>query len=137
MIYERRVNYYETDAMQIVHHSNYVRFMEEARTNTLANIGLPYSEIEREGILIPVLAVSCQYKHPSRYDDVLLIDVNVKEYSGIKLIMEYEITNKETGELILIGETKHCFTNQDLKPVHLKKARPQMHEKMNELLKVK
>lgn len=137
MIYERRVNYYETDAMQIVHHSNYVRFMEEARTNTLANIGLPYSEIEKEGILIPVLAVNCQYKHPSRYDDVLLIDVNVKEYSGIKLIMEYEITNKETGELILVGETKHCFTNQDLKPVHLKKTRPQMHEKMNELLNVK
>ncbi len=137
MIYERRINYYETDAMQIVHHSNYIRFMEEARTKTLADIGLPYSKIEEEGILIPVLSVNCQYKHPSRYDDVILIDVKVKEYNGVKLVMGYEITNKKTGELILIGETKHCFTEQELRPVSLKKARPQMHEKMNELLKIK
>ena len=133
MIYERKINYYETDAMQIVHHSNYIRYMEEARINALANIGLPYREIEKEGILIPVLSVSCQYKHPSRYDDILLINVKVKEYNGIKLIMEYEVTNKETGELVLIGETKHCFTNKELRPVNLKKARLQMHEKMNEL----
>jgi acyl-CoA thioester hydrolase len=137
VIYERRINYYETDAMQIVHHSNYIRFMEEARTKTLADIGLPYSKIEEEGILIPVLSVNCQYKHPSRYDDVILIDVKVKEYNGVKLVMGYEITNKKTGELILIGETKHCFTEQELRPVSLKKARPQMHEKMNELLKIK
>ena len=137
MIYERKINYYETDAMQIVHHSNYIRFMEEARTKTLADIGLPYSKIEEEGILIPVLSVNCQYKHPSRYDDVILIDVKVKEYNGVKLVMGYEITNKKTGELILIGETKHCFTEQELRPVSLKKARPQMHEKMNELLKIK
>ena len=137
MIYERRINYYETDAMQIVHHSNYIRFMEEARTKTLADIGLPYSKIEEDGILIPVLSVNCQYKHPSRYDDVILIDVKVKEYNGVKLVMGYEITNKKTGELILIGETKHCFTEQELRPVSLKKARPQMHEKMNELLKIK
>lgn len=137
MVYERKINYYETDAMQIVHHSNYIRFMEEARIMALSNIGLPYSEIEKGGILIPVLAVNCQYKHPSRYGDVILIDIKAKEYNGVKLIMEYEITNKETGELILTGETKHCFTDQNLKPVSLKKARPEMHEKMNELLNKK
>lgn len=134
MIYERRINYYETDAMQIVHHSNYIRFMEEARTKILADVGLPYSKIEEEGILIPVLSVNCQYKHPSRYDDLIIIDVNVKEYTGVKLVMEYKITNKETEELILTGETKHCFTDKDLKPVSLKKARTFMHEKFIELL---
>ena len=111
--------------------------MEEARTNILADIGLPYNEIEKEGILIPVLAVNCQYKHPSRYGDTILINIMVKEYNGIKLIMEYEISNKDTGELILVGETKHCFTTQELKPVNLKKARLKMHEKMNELLNIK
>ncbi len=137
MVYERKINYYETDAMQIVHHSNYIRFMEEARIMALSNIGLPYSEIEKEGILIPVLTVNCQYKHPTRYGDVILVDIKTKEYNGVKLIMEYEITNKETGELILTGETKHCFTDQNLKPVSLKKAKPEMHEKMNELLNKK
>lgn len=133
MIYERKINYYETDSMKIVHHSNYIRFMEESRTYSLNKIGLPYSKMEEEGILIPVLAVNCQYKHPARYEDTILIDVKIKEYTGVKIIMEYEITNKDTGELILIGETKHCFTDVNLKPISLKKAKPDMHEKMIKL----
>ena len=133
MIYERKINYYETDAMQIVHHSNYIRYMEESRTYSLAKVGLPYSKMEEEGVLIPVLGVNCQYKHPARYEDVILVDVKVKEYTGVKIIMEYEITNKETGELILTGETKHCFTDANLKPISLKKARPDMHEMMIKL----
>lgn len=133
MIYERKINYYETDAMQIVHHSNYIRYMEESRTYSLAKVGLPYSKMEEEGVLIPVLGVNCQYKHPARYEDVILVDVKVKEYTGLKIIMEYEITNKETGELILTGETKHCFTDANLKPISLKKARPDMHEMMIKL----
>ncbi len=133
MIYERKINYYETDAMQIVHHSNYIRYMEESRTYSLAKIGLPYSKMEEEGVLIPVLGVNCQYKHPARYEDIILVDVKVKEYTGVKIIMEYEITNKETGELILTGETKHCFTDVNLKPISLKKARPDMHKMMIKL----
>ena len=133
MIYERKINYYETDAMQIVHHSNYIRYMEESRTYSLAKVVLPYSKMEEEGVLIPVLGVNCQYKHPARYEDVILVDVKVKEYTGVKIIMEYEITNKETGELILTGETKHCFTDANLKPISLKKARPDMHEMMIKL----
>lgn len=128
MIYERKINYYETDAMKIVHHSNYIRYMEEARTDALSKIGLPYGKIEEEGVLIPVLNVSCQYKHPARYEDIILIKLRAKEYTGIKLVMEYEITNKETGDLVLVGETKHCFTDVNLRPISLKKAKPEMHE---------
>ena len=128
MIYERKINYYETDAMQIVHHSNYIRFMEESRTYVLAKIGLPYSKMEEQGVLIPVLGVNCQYKHPARYEDIILIDVKVKEYTGIRITMEYEIKNKETEELISIGESNHCFTDINLKPISLKKTRPDMHE---------
>ena len=137
MIYERRINYYETDAMQIVHHSNYIRFMEESRTDALERVGLPYSEMERQGVLIPVLAVNCQYKHPARYGDTVLVNVGVKEYSGVKIIMEYTITNKATGEILVTGETKHCFTDTNLKPISLKKSRPDMHEKMIELMNTK
>ena len=137
MIYERRINYYETDAMQIVHHSNYIRFMEESRTDALERVGLPYSEMERQGVLIPVLAVNCQYKHPARYGDTILVNVGVKEYSGVKIIMEYTITNKASGEILVIGETKHCFTDTNLKPISLKKSRQDMHEKMIELMNTK
>ena len=133
MKYERKVNYYETDSMKIVHHSNYIRYMEEARTYALAKVGLPYSKMEEEGVLIPVLSVNCTYKRPARYEDIICVDVKVKEYTGVKVIMEYEITNKETGELLLIGESKHCFTDSNLKPISLKKARKDMHEIMIKL----
>lgn len=128
MIYQRRINYYETDGMQVVHHSNYIRFLEEARIYYMDKMGLPYSKLESEGIMIPVLGVNCTYKHPAKFDDIIEINVKIKEYTGVKISMQYEITNKQTGQLVLTGETKHCFTNADLKPVSLKKVNLKMHE---------
>lgn len=128
MIYERKVNYYETDAMKIVHHSNYIRFLEEARISFMDDIGLSYYKMEEEGIMIPVLGVNCTYKSPSRFNDILEIDVKIKEYTGVKLIIEYKVINKTTGELSLIGETKHCFTDNNLKPISLKKVNLKMNE---------
>lgn len=128
MIYERKVNYYETDAMKIVHHSNYIRFLEEARIYIMDKMNLPYSRMEKEGISIPVLGVNCQYKSPARFDDILEIDVKIKEYTGVKLIIKYEIKNKKNNEIVLLGETKHCFTDETIKPISLKKVNPKMNE---------
>ena len=127
MIYERKVNYYETDAMQIVHHSNYIRFLEEARIYFMNNMGLPYDKMEEEGIMIPVLGVNCTYKNPCRFSDIIQIEVNIKEYTGVKLIIEYKLTNKTTQLLSLVGETKHCFTDDNMKPISLKKVKPEMN----------
>ncbi len=135
MIYERKVNYYETDAMKVVHHSNYIRFLEESRIYYMDKMGLPYSKMEEEGIMIPVLSVNCEYKHPASFDEILEIEVHIKEYSGVKLIMEYVITNKNTGLICLTGETKHCFTDKNMKPISLKKVKPYMHEKFLEEIK--
>ena len=74
-VYERKINYYETDGMGIVHHSNYIRYLEEARCFFLENIGMPFSEIENQGITIPVLGVNCTYKHHVTFGDTLLIKV--------------------------------------------------------------
>ncbi len=65
--YERKIYYYETDQMKIVHHSNYIRWFEEARIDFMKKMGLPYDEIEKRGILIPVLEASCRYKKAFRY----------------------------------------------------------------------
>lgn len=134
VIYIRRVNYYETDAMQIVHHSNYIRFLEEARISFMDKIGLPYKKIEEEGILIPVIGINCTYKNPAKFDDVLEIKVKIKEYTGVKLIMEYEIIKSNTQEIIFIGETKHCFTNNEMKPISLKRLEPDMHKILEEVM---
>ncbi len=128
MIYERKVNYYETDGMKIVHHSNYIRFLEEARIFYLDKMGLPYRKMEEEGIMIPVLGINCEYKHSAKFEDILEIDVKVKEYTSVRITMQYIVTNKTTGLLCLTGETKHCFTDENMKPVSLKKVKPYMHE---------
>ena len=128
-IYERRINYYETDKMGIVHHSNYIRFLEEARCAFLDNIGIPYKSIEDIGLMIPVLGVNCNFKHHVTYDDVILIKVWVKEFNGVRLIMSYEVNDKKTNDIVLTGETTHCFTNSSLRPVNIKKHYPEIFEK--------
>ena len=62
--YDRVVKYYETDRMGVVHHSNYIRWFEEARVEFMRDIGLPYSHMEDEGIMVPVVTVECKYKNP-------------------------------------------------------------------------
>lgn len=135
MKFERRINYYETDAMGIVHHSNYIRFLEEARCHLLDEAGYSYKKIEDNGVMIPVLEVNCKYKHPARYDDLIVIDVVIEELKGAKMIISYTVINKETGDLIIEAQTKHCFTDSNLKPVLLKKFRPEMNKVLEKYLK--
>ena len=83
--FERKANYYETDQMGIVHHSNYIRWFEEARLEMLRAMGLPYKKMEDNGILIPVLDVSCSYKHPIRFDETLVLTLRIQNYNGVRL----------------------------------------------------
>ena len=133
-IFERKINYYETDKMGIVHHSNYIRFMEEARCAWLESVDMPFAAIEEAGITIPTLGVSCEYKHRVTFGDVILIEMYTTEYTGVRMTVEYTIKNKETGQIVSTGETKHCFTNKELKPINLKKCAPEFSEKFEQLL---
>ena len=128
MIFERKINYYETDRMGVVHHSNYIRFMEEARCKWLEDIGMPFEVLEENGITIPVLGVSCEYKNHVTFGDTIIIDLTVKEYNSVRMTVEYNITDKKTGKVVLIGKTKHCFTNMELKPINLKKIYKQGYD---------
>ena len=114
-IYERKINYYETDRMGVVHHSNYIRFLEEARCAWLEKYEMPFAYLEEKGITIPVLGVNCNY-------------------NGVRMTIKYIITEKETGKTVLTGETKHCFTDKNLKPINLKKYALSFHEKYESLV---
>ena len=127
--YERRINYYETDRMGVVHHSNYIRFLEEARCEMLDHSGMPYSAFEEQGVMIPVLGVNCDYKSHVTFDDIIEIIPFVKNFNGVRLTMGYNITNKNTGNLVFIGETTHCFTDMNLKPIRLLKSFPEISDK--------
>jgi acyl-CoA thioester hydrolase len=133
-IYERKINYYETDRMGVVHHSNYIRYLEEARTEWLEVLNMPFDLLEKNKITIPVLGVNCTYKYHVTFGDTILIKTYAKEYTGVRMTIGYEVTDKKNGNIVLTGETKHCFTDRNLKPINLKKYAPQFHEKFLKLL---
>ena len=97
--YEHNAKYYETDQMGIVHHSNYIRWMEEARMDMMEQLGIPYRKMEEEGIISPVVSVSCEYRSMTHFSDTVLIETKITKYNGIRLDLEYKITDKNTGEL--------------------------------------
>lgn len=125
--YEHKVQYYETDQMQCVHHSNYIRWFEEARTYLLEEIGCGYAEMEQAGIMSPVLRVNAVYKTMTRFGETVNIKVSIGAYTGSKITFCYQILDKETNQLRCEGESLHCFINKGGRPVSLKKALPEMH----------
>ena len=126
--YTHKVQYYETDAMQIVHHSNYIRWMEEARLEHLSRVGLAYDEMEAQGIIIPVLSASCEYKAATRYGETVKIFLEIEKFNGLKFSVVYRITSEDESVLHATGRTSHCFLNKNMKPVNIKKAAPYIYE---------
>ncbi len=135
-IYERTINYYETDKMGVVHHSNYIRFLEEARCYYLRDAHMPFERFEEQGITIPVLEVKCKYKQHVTFSDTILIKVIVKEFNGVRLTIGYEVKDKKTGNDVIIAETKHCFTDKSLRPINLKKHCPEFSDKFEALKEI-
>lgn len=133
-VFERKINYHETDRMGVVHHSNYIKYMEEARCDWLESVDMPFSLLEENGITIPVLGVNCQYKYHVTFGDTVIIKPYVKEYTGVRMTVGYTMEDKKTGKVVLVGETKHCFTDRSLKPISLKKHALQFNAKFESLL---
>jgi acyl-CoA thioester hydrolase len=127
--YLRKPHYYETDQMGIIHHSNYIRWFEEARVDLLEWLKLPYQVIEEAGIIIPVLAVSCTYKGMVRYGDKVKINVFVENYTGTRFEFRYELVNLTTNQVATTGTSSHCFLSKEhQRLISLKKKFPEFHE---------
>ncbi|MGN0465094.1 MAG: acyl-CoA thioesterase [Lachnospiraceae bacterium] len=133
--YIHEVKYYETDQMKITHHSNYIRFMEEARIDMQRQIGWEYVEFERAGIVSPVVSVSCNYKKTTTFSDIIEIEVKVRKFSGIKLELSYIMTCD--GDIVATGESEHCFMDEAGRLVNMKKRYPKFYETINRCIEVK
>ena len=125
--YKHKVHYYETDKMGVVHHSNYIKWMEEARIDFMDKLGFGYKCLEEIGIISPVTGVECHFKKPSGFDDIIDIQVSIKLYNGIKMSIGYTMINSVTGDIIAEGESSHCFINNKGKLVNLKKECPELN----------
>lgn len=132
--YIHHAKYYETDQMGIIHHSNYIRWMEEARIDAMNQLGISYGGLEKMGIISPVLSVSCQYRNMVHFDDSVMIKVKAVKYTGVKLELEYEFMDVETGTVCTTGTSAHCFLDRNGRPVSLKRECPEIDEKFRKML---
>ena len=121
------VRYAETDQMGVVYHANYLVWMEMGRTKLIEDLGFEYAEMEKDGILAPVLDVQASYKVPMRYGESAVIKTWVEEYDGLRVTYGYEIS-KENGELSAMGFTKHvCVKKDSFMPISIRKHYPEWH----------
>jgi len=103
-----RVRYADTDKMGVVYHSNYAIFFEVGRTEMFREIGLPYDEMEKNNIMLPLVDLHINYKRPAHYDELLTVTTKLCELPNVKIKFEYEIHN-EKGELLVDGYTTLVF----------------------------
>ena len=123
--YEHVVKYYECDRMGIVHHSNYVRFMEEARVDWMDQLGYGFDQLEAEGVVSPVTAISCTYKTPTTFKDVIDIEVAITKMQDLKF--EFTYTMRVGDKVVCVGQSTHCFTEHG-RPVVIAKRLPELYQ---------
>lgn len=129
--YERKAYYHETDQMGVIHHSNYFRWLEEARVYFLDELGLSYKKMEEIGIISPVVSISANYRKPVKFDDVVVIYIKITKYNGIKLELEYEIRDKKTNDLMVSANSSHCFIKNN-SIISLKREYPDFNDKFQQ-----
>ena len=127
--YVRKAHFYETDQMGVIHHSNYIRWFEEARVDFMDQLGYGYERNASLGIDFAVLSVSCEYKSMVCFGDTVEVKMRISEFSPVRMTISYEITDSATGRLVSTGYTKHCYFDKTLgKPVSLKKHLPDLYD---------
>ena len=94
-----RITYSDTDRMGFMHHSNYFKYYETTRWELFRSIGIPYPEIEEEGIILPVINASVKFIKPAFYDQEIQIITMIKSFKGARIVFNYQALN-ETGEII-------------------------------------
>nr|WP_297308836.1 thioesterase family protein [uncultured Flavobacterium sp.] len=107
---EVRVRYAETDQMGVVYHGNYTQYFEIGRVEWLRNQGISYKWMEENGIMLPVVSLTINYKKTAKYDDLLTVTTILKSQTSVKIEFDYEIRNQE-GELLTTGYSMLVFVN--------------------------
>ncbi len=113
-VIEQNVRYAETDRMQVVHHSTYLIWFEIGRTGLLSEAGFPYHEMERDGMIYPVIEYTCRMVGSADYGDTVRIETRVAEVKSRAVTFEYTITNR--GAVVATGTTMHISSDSNRKP---------------------
>lgn len=116
-----KVRYKETDQMGVVYHGNYFTWFDIGRTEFFRNMGMVYTELEDDGVLLPVIEANCKYIKPAKYDDEIIIITKLSSLKGVRLKFQYTLYRKEDNILIGEGYTIHAFVGKELRPINFKK----------------
>lgn len=109
-----RVRYAETDRMGFLHHAQFAVYFEQGRTELLRKRGITYREIEDAGSFLVVVELSCKYRKPAKYDDLLTLRTIVESVSFVKIKHRYEVIRD--GEILAIGHSTLACVDRDGKP---------------------
>ena len=131
--YIRKVQYYETDMMGISHHANYIHWMEEARIDFLEQLGYPYGEMEKHGVFSPVKSLACDYRQPCTFNDTLSITVSIASFNGVRLVLNYEMKDQETGKTVCTASSVHAFVDEKGRILRLQRAVPELSSRIEML----
>ncbi len=128
---KRRANYYETDQMGMIHHSNYIRWVEEARIEYMRAIGCSYRAVEEQGVIIPVTDVRAKYHVSVKFDDDVVIEARITSCNGVRFALDYEVRFADTGVLAASLHTGHCFLSPSHEPMAIKHRYPELYERLS------
>ena len=130
--YRHLVQYYETDRMGVTHHSNYVRWMEEARISVLKEIGWGYDVMEQNGIVSPVTSVECRYRKPTTFPDEVDIELFVEEIRGARMKITYLMKNVK-DETVCEASSEHVFMDGKGKLLRPDRDCPELYEALKSI----
>ena len=119
---EIRVPYADVDQMGCVHHSNYLKYFEQGRTELLRKSGWAYRKLEAAGTYFVVTKARCNYHSPARYDELLKLTTRIKRTTLARIDHHYELRRKEDGQLLSSGETTLACVNGDGRVVPMPNA---------------
>ena len=108
-----KVNFYDTDAMAVVHHANYIRWFEIGRVEFLRAAGITLTEMMDDGYVFPITEVSAKYMNSARFDDELLIETTPEALTKAKMAFTYRVLRKSDNLLLVTGSTQNVFTSME------------------------
>ncbi|TPN82092.1 acyl-CoA thioesterase [Aquimarina algicola] len=109
-----KVRYSETDQMGVVHHGNYVQYLELARIDWLSKLGISYKTMEENGIMLPVYTMDFKFKKSAFFDDDLTVKTYLRKIPTARIVFDYEIYNRHQ-ELLTIASTSLVFVDSETK----------------------
>ena len=129
---KHRVNFYDTDAMGVVHHANYIRWFEIGRVEYLRSLGITLDDLMADGYVFPITEIHAKYVSPGHFDEVLRIETRATALTKVKMAFDYRIICDSNDTVLVEGHSQNVFTSMETG--HIVKLPPKYYERMEQAM---